>query len=485
MASDRIAHNLVRNDERQSEISGRRLVGVLRPSELAGEASDLKPGALSRVENPLIRLGIGLALVAAATVGRLALGIIDPRGAHFVLYLPAILLASLLGGLRVGAVAATASVVLAYVLFVAPKADLAHPSSVAALNMILFAAASAAVVAIGGRVGALIEGLAQSRAALRVRTREYDALFGMMSEGFALCEAIFDDEGRLSDYVVLQMNPALLEMLGVGPEAIGGKFSAVPGDQSAWLGLCNRVLKTGEPQSFEYFNASTGRWHEIHVNRVTATRMAQLFFDITERKAAEEYRTRMFEELNHRVKNNLSVVSAILGMQARDAEPATRDNLMKAVDRVQSIAEVHGSLSRGREAGQVDFAAYLQNLCDRLAESLLADDRIQIVVETAAMDIAAEHAVPLGMVVNELVTNAVKYAYPPPAKGIITVCLKVTEAGPVLAVGDSGCGLPGDIETKTGGLGFSIIHSMVRQVGGTLTIHRRPARNSKYSCPRI
>ena len=120
------------------------------------------------------------------------------------------------------------------------------------------------------------------------------------------------------------MNPALQRMLGVGPEAVGGKFSAVPGDQSAWLGLCDRVLKSGTPRSFEYQNPDTGRWHEVHVNRVTPTRMAQLFFDITERKAAEAHTARLFEELNHRVKNNLAVVSAVLSMQARDADPATR-----------------------------------------------------------------------------------------------------------------------------------------------------------------
>ena len=92
------------------------------------------------------------------------------------------------------------------------------------------------------------------------------------------------------------------------------------------------------------------------------------------------------------MKNSLTVVSAILEMQARDAEPAIRENLMKAVDRVQSVAEVHGSLSHGRQAGMVDFADYLRGLCERLSASLLADERIQIVVETTPMDIDAEHA---------------------------------------------------------------------------------------------
>ena len=480
MTSGWDAHNLGGDD---GAAVGSRPAGV-SPAPRFGEAARISGlDDLPPVKGPLIRFGIGLGLVSLATLGRLSLGAVDPGSAPFSLYIPAILLAAFLGGWRVGVVAALTSVVLAYVLFTPHKAGLFHPSLVVALNIVIHLAVSSAIVAIAGRVGALIERLAQSRAALRARTSEYDSLFGMMSEGFALCEAIRDAQGNLADYVVVQMNPALQRMLGVGPEAVGGKFSAVPGDQSAWLGLCDRVLKSGSASSFEYHNPDTGRWHEVHISRVTRTRMAQLFFDITERKENEAYRERLFEELNHRVKNNLAVVSAILGMQARGAVPAARADLMKAVDRVQSVAEVHGSLSLGREGGRVDFAVYLRGLCDRLAASLLADDRIQIAVETISIDIDAEHAAPLGIAVNELVTNAVKYAYPPPQKGLITVRLGLSQNGPVLTVGDSGCGLPNDVESKTGGLGFSIIQSMVRQIGGTLTIHHHPGTTFEILLP--
>ena len=76
-------------------------------------------------------------------------------------------------------------------------------------------------------------------------------------------------------------------MLGAGPEVVGTKLSDSPGDRKDWLRLCDRVLKTGEPASFEVFTPSVDLWHEIRVTRVTETRMAQLFFDITERKRAE------------------------------------------------------------------------------------------------------------------------------------------------------------------------------------------------------
>jgi two-component sensor histidine kinase len=293
-----------------------------------------------------------------------------------------------------------------------------------------------------------------------------------MSEGFALCEAIRDDSQRLVDYVVLDMNPALQQMLGVGSEAIGGKLSAAPGDQTAWLALCHRVLTTGKSATFEYHNTSTGRWHEVHVNRVTPTRMAQFFFDVTERKTAEAWQAKLFDELNHRVSNNLTIVSGILRMQAGRGDAALRAELLKAVDRVKSIADVHGSLYRAGGGEGIDFGPYLESLCGRLSQSLLADDRIRIEVQADSGVVPTDHAVPLGMLVNELVTNAVKYAYPAPEEGAVVVRFQVTDGGALLSVSDFGLGLPETFEAGRGGLGMTLVGFMTQQVGGHLTILR-------------
>jgi PAS domain S-box-containing protein len=430
------------------------------------------------------QLGVALGLVAAATLGRLGLGLIDPAIAPFSLYFPAILLAALLGGIRAGAAATVLSVAVAWRLFLEPATGMTPFGSTALINVALFVGVGAAIVAVAGYVGTLIERLGQSQGALAERNLYYDTLFQTMSEGFAVCEAIRDDRGGLSDYVVLEMNPALQRMLGVGPEAVGGKLSDADGDQTAWLALCDQVLKTGTPQVSEYHNPTTGLWHEIHVNRVTQTRMAQLFFDVTERKASQTRQAELFDELNHRVKNNLGIVSAILSMQARAGDDRLRVELMKAVDRVQSIAAVHESLYAGRRTGEVDFGVYLESLCQSLSKSLLADDRIQLVVDAQSAPIAADHAVPLGMVVNELVTNAIKYAYPAPERGLISVRFQTTRDGALLSVADSGRGLPEDFESKAGGLGVRLLRSMVQQVGGSLTVRRHPGATFEIALPK-
>ena len=298
------------------------------------------------------------------------------------------------------------------------------------------------------------------------------ALLTNMTEGFAVCEAIRNGQGHLVDYTIVEMNAALQRMLGVGPEAIGTRLSDSPGDRTDWLELCDRVLKTGEPAGFETYTRSVDRWHEIRVTRVTETRMAQLFFDITERKRAEVRQGELFDELNHRVNNNLTLVSGVLRMKARDTDNDTvRDQLLRADSRVQSIAQVHKALYRGARKDAVDFGAYLRDLCAGVEQALVHDDRVKVKVEVEAHSLPVDTAIPLGMVVNELVTNAVKYAYPSPDHGLILVRFVRVGDRLVLTVRDSGRGLPAISESRPGGgLGMKLVKSLVAQVQGELVM---------------
>ena len=436
-----------------------------------------------RLRSRWVRLGLALGLVVAASLGRLALGAVDARLPAFSLYVPAVLLATLFGGWQTGAATTGLSLLLTWVLFVQPRTAAGLSPALAWTDMGLYAVSALAVVAVAEYVNVLVTRLATSRAALAERNLHYDAIFRTMSEGFAVCEAIRGADGRLTDYVVLEMNAALQAMLGAGPDAVGGRLSDAEGDWSAWLALCDQVLKTGIPRAFEHHNPATDRWHEIHVTRVTPTRMGQLFFDVTERKAAQARQAEMFDELNHRVKNNLGIVVALLNMQGRTGSPALRTALGKAVDRVQSIAAVHESLSTQHNSGEVDFGGYLRNLGERLSRSLLSDGRIRIEVEATSWPLSIDHAVALGIVVNELVTNAVKYAHPPPMQGWIRVRFQPMERGALLTVEDNGGGLPTDFAGPGAGLGARLVKSFVAQVGGELAVRHQPGATFEIRLP--
>src|SRR6202035_555176 len=98
------------------------------------------------------------------------------------------------------------------------------------------------------------------------------------------------------------------------------------------------------------------------------------------------------------------------------SDAAVRDQLMKAVDRVQGIADIHGSLYKSGRTQDVDFGAYAKDLCERLATTLLDSERVRLLVDAQPADLNLDTAISLGMIINELVTNAAKHAFRAPDK---------------------------------------------------------------------
>ena len=434
-----------------------------------------------RVQGLASQVALGVGLVAVVTLAGWALRAILPAAFPAALLFPVILLASLIGGWRAGATAGVAGL-MARTFSLQPQ----HSpilSEGAAINFVLFALAAAAVVAIGVYPRALLERLRQSRDALSERNLHYRSLFDTIPEGFAVCDAIRDAQGRLVDYTIVEINPALQRLLGVGDEVIGSRLTDRPANWSRWLQVCDQALTTGKPISFERYNRVTKRWHEVHVSALTEKRMAQFFFDITERKVEQARQASAFDELNHRVKNNLAMVAGLLELQARGSKGQVRDHLVKAAARVQSIAEVHDALSRGAGADSIDFGAYLQDLCASLRRSLAIEDRIALRVETEPEILAVDTAISLGMVVNELVTNAAKYAYPEGAAGEIVVGFVRAEDQLLLTVRDDGRGLPS--EPGPGGLGMRLVGSLLDKLGGELRLQEGRGAGFEISIPLV
>jgi PAS domain S-box-containing protein len=309
----------------------------------------------------------------------------------------------------------------------------------------------------------------------------YRTLFECVSDGFALVHVIRDESGHVIDYVVLEANPALLRLFGWTASPVGKRQSEIVGQSPfGWLRACDTAMR-GQPLTFE-FQGRSGRWFEIHLSRISDDQLAHLIVEITDRKQAEQRHAELFDELNHRVKNNLAVVSAMLSMQARAAaSPEVHDHLMAAVERIQTIADVHASLYRTGSKDEVDFAVYLNDLCHRLRGSVLDASRISLTLKAQHAFLPLDKAVALGVLVNELVTNAAKHAYPPPRHGTIAIALEEAPQSLVLSVRDDGPGLPD--ETPGSGIGMRLVRSMVQQLGATLQVDRSPGATFHVSVP--
>jgi PAS domain S-box-containing protein len=205
--------------------------------------------------------------------------------------------------------------------------------------------------------------------------------------------------------------------------------------------------------------------------------------DITERKRTEETlqaslaeKIALLQEVHHRVKNNLQIVSSLLSLQAaRVQNPLALSVLQDTRNRVRSMALIHETLYRSENLARVDFPAYVENLCAHLCYAFGVDaTRIQLVRHVAGIGLELDEAVPCGLIINELVSNALKHAFPEGRTGQITLELRAAADGQrTLQVADNGVGLPAGIDfrhTKT--LGLKLVFNLVDQLNGTLEVER-------------
>jgi two-component sensor histidine kinase len=184
----------------------------------------------------------------------------------------------------------------------------------------------------------------------------------------------------------------------------------------------------------------------------------------------------LLQELNHRIKNSLQMASSMLALQAgRIGDAEARRKFAEASARIGAIALVHERLYQADFTGRVEVGQYLRELCADLARSFSnGRDAPAITVAADRLELAIEQAVPLALIVNELVTNALKYAYPAAGSAAtVTVGLQARDRSVRLEVADAGCGLPPDFDLqRAAGLGMKLVAGLAKQLGGELSFAR-------------
>ncbi len=175
----------------------------------------------------------------------------------------------------------------------------------------------------------------------------------------------------------------------------------------------------------------------------------------------------LIEEVHHRVKNNLQVITSLLGLQARTIkDPATRKKFEESRYRIQAMAILHEILYESSSLAEIDFADYIRRLVEHLVRSYGAASRIRTEVRLQALQCHRDVALPCGLIVNELLSNAFKYAFPGGKNGEIRVVLRRGSRGRVhLMVRDNGAGLPPGLDWKTSPtLGLRLVRTLARQI---------------------
>ncbi|MDB5395368.1 MAG: Signal transduction histidine kinase [Rhodospirillales bacterium] len=190
-------------------------------------------------------------------------------------------------------------------------------------------------------------------------------------------------------------------------------------------------------------------------------------------KAALERQEVLLQEGNHRVTNSLQLVSSMLSLQAASADSAMREQLQEAVARISAIARAHQRLYRTRQIRSLDMGEYLTDVCRDLDDAAAHCD-VQVAI-AKGIQIATDRAIPISLLVTELITNAAKHAYQAGTPCPIRITMvRDGDNGIVITVRDEGRGLPEGFDyKKSTGLGMRIVSAFLTQLQATLRIERR------------
>jgi two-component sensor histidine kinase len=297
-------------------------------------------------------------------------------------------------------------------------------------------------------------------------------------------------DGYFVDFRISQSNgldPVLAHLKT--PVFVGNHVKDVikdPEIAQKFLEIIEKVLRTNELETFtfELLQDDSGRplYYENRFSKMTDNEVIVLARNVTETIEYEymlvesvKEKEILLKEVHHRVKNNLQVINSILNLQSSYVDdPKTLEIINESQNRIRSMSYIHESLYQTKDFSAINFADYITNLVQNLVHSYqLYQDKIDLKLNIESVKLALDQAIPCGLILNELVSNALKYAYPQDQKGQIVI--EVFEENGRLSIGveDFGIGLPEDFKIENSeSLGLSLVHTLVDQLDGELILKR-------------
>jgi len=324
----------------------------------------------------------------------------------------------------------------------------------------------------------------------------YGLLFYELQKNREELQTIFDASPAMIFYkdcqnTFIQVNTALAMATGLPKEAMEGKsaFEIYPDQAAVYWQDDQEVIASGRPKIgiIEPLPTATGvRWLQTDkiAYRDKEDRIVGIIgfaVDITDRRESEDKlrsslleKEMLLKEIHHRVKNNLQIISSLLRLQAHSLRDEKLEGIFQECqDRIASMAHVHQLLYKSQNFAAIDFGEYLRETAAQLFRSyrtgtaaiglvIEADDDLLLPIETA---------IPCGLILNELITNALKYAFPGGRNGQITIKMHRTAREITLLFEDNGIGFPPEVDLSGAEtLGLNLIHMLVKQIDGAIEL---------------
>jgi two-component sensor histidine kinase len=236
----------------------------------------------------------------------------------------------------------------------------------------------------------------------------------------------------------------------------------------------NKFLEERVTERTEKLNQTISNLNQEVTEREKAE--LELQHSLKEKEALLNEKVILLKEIHHRVKNNLQVISSLLYLNSKNITNEETLNIIKdSQNRVKSIALIHERLYQSNDLGKINFGEYIKHLANDIFKSYTVDKfLIKLVTRLDDIFISIDLAVPLGLIINELVSNSFKYAFPgnQNENAEVKIECSINEAKEVLLiVSDNGIGLPEDLEIKKkSSLGLQLVETLVSQISGNLSI---------------
>jgi two-component sensor histidine kinase len=212
------------------------------------------------------------------------------------------------------------------------------------------------------------------------------------------------------------------------------------------------------------------------------TYFTSIIRDLTERQKADEQIKKSLEEkevlireVHHRVKNNMQIISSLLNLQTRYVDDKETVNLLKeSQNRVKSMAMIHEKLYQSHDLNHINIFDYINSLVKDLFYSYaIPKNQIKTVIKVEEINLNIETAVPCGLIISEIISNSLKYAFPGGREGEVHISLKHNGEKLYLTISDNGIGFPEGIDFKnTDSLGLRLVNNLTEQIDGELELDR-------------
>ena len=364
----------------------------------------------------------------------------------------------------------------------------------------------------------------QDEESLRESEKRYRGLFENMLEGFTYCRMLYDAKNHPCDVILLHANPAfnrIFSITGIVGTPVTAVFSGIRQVSPELFEIFGRVALNGDPESCEIFFKPSEKWLHISVYSPAKEHVVAFYEDITKRKTAEEAiriigedlerkvadRTSdltdinlnlmtemdirldaekqftrlmgekdvLLREVHHRVKNNLQIIISLLNLQSRYIkDETTLAAFRESQNRVRAMALVHEKLYQSTNLATLDLGDYLKFLGNNLFQFLGMNGKgITLTMDIHDIFLTIDTVIPIGLIINELISNSLKYAFPSGREGKISLAITRQDHTLTILFTDNGIGISKDFEWRNAeSLGLRLVCSLVEQLDGTIELDR-------------